>query len=234
VGALDLPPQQPSSCNAAAKLTGLSRRTPADQTPALVHSPELGFFRDFLEQFQIPPAPETSAAPTVAEQVAAGDDDDAAELDEGCVPPDEPDEAQEMGDPSHEPTDDEIELVSQAKMAASEALGNGDVEAAVAHYGTAIKLMPSALAFANRANAFLKLQRPNAAIKDCDAAIQLNPDSAKAYKMRGKAHRMLGQWEAAARDLGVGQTIDFDESLYELQKLVEHKAKLIAERRAKK
>lgn len=46
--------------------------------------------------------------------------------------------------------------------------------------------------------------RPNAAILDCDAALKINPDSAKALKMRGKAHRMLGQWEAAKKDLADG------------------------------
>jgi hypothetical protein len=38
-------------------------------------------------------------------------------------------------------------------------------------------------------SALLKLQRPLAAIQDCDRAIQLNPDSAPAYKARGRAHQ---------------------------------------------
>lgn len=36
---------------------------------------------------------------------------------------------------------------------------------------------------------FVKMQKPNAAIRDCDRAIQINPDSAQPYKWRGKAHR---------------------------------------------
>lgn len=36
---------------------------------------------------------------------------------------------------------------------------------------------------------FVKLQKPNAAIRDCDRAIKINPDSAQTYKWRGKAHR---------------------------------------------
>ena len=36
---------------------------------------------------------------------------------------------------------------------------------------------------------FLKLQKPVAAIRDCDQAVKLNPDSAQGYKWRGKAHR---------------------------------------------
>lgn len=36
---------------------------------------------------------------------------------------------------------------------------------------------------------YIQMQKPNAAIRDCDRAIQINPDSAQPYKWRGKAHR---------------------------------------------
>lgn len=36
---------------------------------------------------------------------------------------------------------------------------------------------------------YIKMQKPNAAIRDCDRAISINPDSAQPYKWRGKAHR---------------------------------------------
>ena len=49
--------------------------------------------------------------------------------------------------------------------------------------------MPSALLYAKRAECYIKLKKPNAAIRDCDAALLLNPDSAKAFKCRGVAHR---------------------------------------------
>ena len=38
---------------------------------------------------------------------------------------------------------------------------------------------------------FLKLQKPNAAIRDCNEAVKINPDSAQGYKWRGKAHRYV-------------------------------------------
>ncbi len=38
---------------------------------------------------------------------------------------------------------------------------------------------------------FVKLQKPNAAIRDCNEAVKLNPDSAQGYKWRGKAHRYV-------------------------------------------
>ena len=35
---------------------------------------------------------------------------------------------------------------------------------------------------------YVKLKKPNAAIRDCTEAIKMNPDSAQGYKWRGKAH----------------------------------------------
>jgi tetratricopeptide (TPR) repeat protein len=90
---------------------------------------------------------------------------------------------------------------------------------------------PSALLYAKRAECFLKLKRPNAAIKDADAALAFNPDSAKALKARGTAHRLLGGWEAAAADLGAAQSIDFSEEVVAPLKLVLDKAAVVRKRR---
>ena len=45
--------------------------------------------------------------------------------------------------------------------------------------------MPSALLYAKRAEMYLKLRKPNAAKRDCDRALEANPDSAKALRIRG-------------------------------------------------
>ena len=58
---------------------------------------------------------------------------------------------------------------------------------------------------------FIKLKKPNAAIRDCDEAIRINPDSAQGYKWRGRAHLLLGHWEEAAKDLQTACKLDFDE-----------------------
>lgn len=63
-------------------------------------------------------------------------------------------------------------------------------------------------------------------IRDCDHAIKLNPDSAKAFKVRGKAFRALGKYEEALKDLGTGQRIDFDEGSADLIKFLEQKVRL--------
>ncbi|KAI8027375.1 FAM10 family protein [Camellia lanceoleosa] len=57
------------------------------------------------------------------------------------------------------------------------------------------------------ASVYVKLNKPNAAIRDANAALQINPDSAKGYKIRRMARAMLGQWEAAAKDLHVASNL---------------------------
>ena len=87
------------------------------------------------------------------------------------------------------------------------------------------------MVLAKRAECYLQLKRPNAAVRDCDAALELNADSAKALKTRGKAHRALGLWEQAAVDLGQGLRIDFDESSAEVLAVVVAKAAIVKKRR---
>ena len=82
----------------------------------------------------------------------------------------------------------------------------------------------SASALAQRAEVLLKLRRPVAAISDCDAALERNPDSARAYKCRGKAYRYLGEWEQSNKDLASAQKCDFDPDLEDFRKMVSAKA----------
>jgi suppressor of tumorigenicity protein 13 len=99
------------------------------------------------------------------------------------------------------------------------------------------------------AGVYMKMKKPNAAIRDADAALQvwefsdskshccpyvliielllcnvtfqINPDSAKGYKSRGMANAMLGKWEDAARDLHLAAKLDFDEEIgAELKKVI--------------
>lgn len=57
-------------------------------------------------------------------------------------------------------------------------------------------------------------------IMDFGLFLQLNPDSAKGYKSRGIARAMLGQWEAAAKDLHVASKLDYDEEISAVLKKV--------------
>lgn len=84
--------------------------------------------------------------------------------------------------------------------------------------------------------------------RDADHAIKLNPDSAKGFKVRGKANRALGKYvpishahtdtpfryEDALKDLATGQRIDFDDGSVELMKFLEQKVAKRRERNRKK
>ncbi len=86
-------------------------------------------------------------------------------------------------------------------------------------YVNTLSLKACANSFASRALCLLALRRPIACIADCDAALTINPDSAKAHKIRGKALRYLGRWEEAEKALAQAQVIDFDESIVPMEKV---------------
>lgn len=122
------------------------------------------------------------------------------------------DAPQEMGDENAEITEAMMDEANEKKGAAIDALNDGELQKAIDLFTDAIKLNPRlAILYAKRASVFVKLQKPNAAIRDCDRAIEINPDSAQPYKWRGKAHRLLGHWEEAARDLALACKLDYDE-----------------------
>jgi len=79
----------------------------------------------------------------------------------------------------------------------------------------------------------LKERRPLAAIKDCSAALDLNPDLGKAYRVRGIAQRKLGKYKEAKSDLAQVQNLDFDEGVSFIEKFVSEKVRL-EERRGRK
>ncbi|PWA93790.1 FAM10 family protein [Artemisia annua] len=92
--------------------------------------------------------------------------------------------------------------------------GCGNLEEAIDHLTEAILLnLASAILYGTRATVYIKMKKPNAAIRDANAALEINPDYAKGYKSRGIALSMLGQWEEAAKDLHVASKLDYDEEI---------------------
>jgi len=59
-----------------------------------------------------------------------------------------------------------------------------------------------------------------AAIRDCTAALRINASMVKAYRVRGAAHRKLGHWRRAHRDLSEAQGLKRDTATGELQRIV--------------
>jgi suppressor of tumorigenicity protein 13 len=111
---------------------------------------------------------------------------------------------------------EDFDKASELKQEAADSKSSGDWEVALEKYTAAVLVAPpSALLYANRATVLLELSRPYAAERDCTEALKENPDSAKALRIRGKARKELGQWEAALKDVSASQTIDYDDGTVE-------------------
>lgn len=221
--------------------------------PEILHLPEMSFFRTWLQSMgaTIPPPaktkgscqgdcpcgpPPTAASPPEPEPpVLSESEESEIEIDnEGVIEPDTV-EPQDMGELENiEVTEEMMEQANEKKVDAINALGEGDLQKALDLFTEAIKLNPRlAILYAKRASVHIQMLKPNAAIRDCDRAIRINPDSAQPYKWRGKAHRLLGHWEEAAKDLATACKLDYDEAASALLKEVQPKANKIIEHRRK-
>lgn len=94
-----------------------------------------------------------------------------------------------MGDPSKELSEEDMDAFDAKRGEAMGAFCDGEFEKAIELFTESIKInAKSAAMFAKRGNCYLKLKKPKACIRDCDRAIELNPDNASAHKFRGRAH----------------------------------------------
>lgn len=187
------------------------------------------------------PTPPTNAAPTG--QPVDDEEEEAEEPEEPEEPEeDDPERLAEDAEPYPEKspegeielTDDQLDKQGEIKQQAVDALEDGDLQKALDKYTEVIKIgNATAMLYAKRAEILLKLKRPNACISDCTSAISINPDSGKAYRLRGKAQRKLGRWEEAHQDLSKGQQLDYDDDTVDMQKFVADKFKKINEKRTK-
>ncbi|CAI0413757.1 unnamed protein product [Linum tenue] len=223
--------------------------------PSVLTDPTLAFFRDYLESLgaKLPPAAYSGSkshvdeesdeeipekeSPSVEEPEEEEEEDEIIESDvelEGeTVEPDN-DPPQKMGDSSVEVTEESRDASQEAKAKAMEAISEGKLEEAVEHLTEAILLNPlSAIMYGTRATVYIKMKKPNAAIRDANAALEINADSAKGYKARGMARSLLGQWEEAAKDLHVASKLDYDEEISAVLKKVEPNAHKLEEHRRK-
>uniref|UniRef100_A0A8C1R2B2 ST13 Hsp70 interacting protein n=1 Tax=Cyprinus carpio TaxID=7962 RepID=A0A8C1R2B2_CYPCA len=214
--------------------------------PSVLHLPEMGFFKTWLQGSVLVCVLHISVFSTdvmfsikivIKPQHAPPSESEESELEidnEGVIEPDT-DDPQEMGDYENlEVTDEMMDQANEKKVEAIGVLGDGDLQKALELFTEAIKLNPKlAILYAKRASVFVKMQKPNAAIRDCDRAISINPDSAQPYKWRGKAHRLLGHWEEAARDLVMACKLDYDDEASAMLKEVQPKANKIIEHRRK-
>mmetsp|Transcript_126354 Transcript_126354/g.252490 ORF Transcript_126354/g.252490 Transcript_126354/m.252490 type:complete len:420 (-) Transcript_126354:107-1366(-) len=97
----------------------------------------------------------------------------------------------------------------------------GNVPGAIALYTEAMRSSgATAMMLTTRATLLLRQRRPCAAIRDCTAALRINASMVKAYRVRGAAHRKLGHWRKALRDLSEAQGLKQDMATGELQRIV--------------
>ena len=76
-----------------------------------------------------------------------------------------------------------MDQANDKNVVAIAALNDGELQKAIDLFTDAIKLKPRlAILYAKRASVFIRLQKPNAAIRDCDRSIEINPDSAQPHK----------------------------------------------------
>lgn len=122
---------------------------------------------------------------------------------------------------SKELSDADMDKQGDLKQAAQDALEDGDTKAAVAKFTEAMMLGGvTAMMVAKRADMLLKQKRYKAAVADATLALKLNPDSAKAYRSRGKARRFLGEYEGSEADFQQAQQIDYDDGVVDLHTYV--------------
>merc|ERR1712113_1271648 len=111
---------------------------------------------------------------------------------------------------------------AKLKESAQDALEDGDVKTAVDKFTEAMMLGGvSAMMLAKRADMLMKQKRYHAVIADATQALDLNPDSAKAYRARGKARRFLGDYQGSAADFSQAQRIDYDDGVADMHKYVQ-------------
>jgi len=178
-----------------------------------------------MKEDKVASEPEESSEVS-ADEVSSEQEESSEDL-EKLLPEDEklPDIAPTM---EKELTDEDYDKLGDLKMAGNKAMRAGENINALDLMTQAILIgEPSALLYARRASVLLKMKRPIACIRDCTEALKLNPDSAKAYKTRGKAYRKLHKWEEANKDLGMGQRIDYDDETQDILKVVNAKWKVI-------
>jgi len=114
-------------------------------------------------------------------------------------------------------TEEEEDKQNAFKGAAAELIEDGDKAGALAKLTEAVMVgNPTAMLLVKRGELLLKLKRPNAAVSDTTAALEKNPDSCKAYKIRAKALRMLGKYSEANTDFSECQKIDYDDDVVDV------------------
>ncbi|XP_010001343.1 PREDICTED: plectin-like [Chaetura pelagica] len=143
-----------------------------------------------------------------------------------ALPEEYEEDLQEMGDDNLKVANKMMKQAIEKEREAFHALRAGELHRTVELFTDAIRFSPQlAVLYVSRATVYLRLLKPIAAIRDCDQAIKIDPDSPQPYHWRGKAFQLLGHWHKAARDLELacqlGYNEDTDCMLTEVQRRIQ-------------
>eukprot|EP01083_Nonionella_stella_P051079 135622_1 len=110
-----------------------------------------------------------------------------------------------------------IKKLDRSKTAANNAFKHGRLPEACELYTECLEIDPcngvyNSTICCNRAMALLKMKEYQKAFDDCDKAIEMNPDYAKAYVRRATARQHLEQYEEAVQDCKKACELDEDDS----------------------
>ncbi|KAM4633844.1 sperm-associated antigen 1 [Polymixia lowei] len=94
-------------------------------------------------------------------------------------------------------------LANREKDKGNEAFRANDYEEAVSYYSRSLSIIPTVVAYNNRAQAEIKLQHWHNAMKDCQRVLELEPDNIKALLRRATVQKHLGNFQMAADDLRI-------------------------------
>ncbi|XP_049901721.1 sperm-associated antigen 1 [Epinephelus moara] len=94
-------------------------------------------------------------------------------------------------------------LANREKDKGNEAFRANDYEEAVAYYSRSLSIIPTVVAYNNRAQAEINLKHWHNAMRDCLSVLELEPANMKALLRRATVYNHMGNFQMAAEDLRV-------------------------------
>ncbi|KAK2495945.1 hypothetical protein MC885_010062, partial [Smutsia gigantea] len=104
-------------------------------------------------------------------------------------------------------------LATHEKEKGNEAFNSGDYEEAVMYYTRSISVLPTVVAYNNRAQAEIKLQNWNSAFQDCEKVLELEPGNVKALLRRATTYKHQNKLQEAIEDLSKVLDVEPDNEL---------------------